>query len=1178
MKNHRHLFFASLVVFFATTVFFFGSYKNTSAFVSGQQPFIATVSTPTTKSVSVSNGQLKLSLDGSWTSGDDYAEDAVLIGGSAVSPLDFEVAGQGVDIELQITNPELQHRENQTPGNVYVPPGTTLDSGTWPNGWTAGAPDARYHGIWTLSVPNGTYTVTSYTGKSYRVDVQAATIDFESSVSAIQPPPSISWTTAPSSAACNTSYYVEAAGHDSSGALTAVSINKNGVPFADAGGGNGTDGTSGNPTSDTGPQTVTFTAWANNSFGLQSPTITDTVSIATCTQSVSSSNATVQVNQPFTPSYSGGEGSGGWQFVVSGYTNWSPGVGQPTGTELSPSNTWSSSWTPTSAGSYQFYVANNGDSTYSTSNFAGPYTLTVTPLPPQPVNGGWSAWSSWGSCSASCGVGTQTATRTCTNPTPANGGADCSGSSTETQSCSSACCPSGACSQTANGGTCSTNSASSATYPSACSPNTTSTCSGGMWSSTPGAYSSCTQNYTYSWYQGGWGTCSASCGGGNQTQTVYCERNDGTQVADSSCSGTKPATSETCNTQACSPSPVNGGWSAWSSWGSCSASCGVGTQTATRTCTNPTPANGGADCSGSSTETQSCSSACCPSGACSQTANGGTCSTNSASSATYPSACSPNTTSTCSGGMWSSTPGAYSSCTQNYTYSWYQGGWGTCSASCGGGNQTQTVYCERNDGAQAADGYCSGSKPAASKTCNTQACPATCTDSTATNYNQPDPNGCTYACPAPNSSTIVSNLSACPIDGCTDSTAMNYNPLATVDDGSCQYAATGFIDASPVSLPAIGGSVILSWAVSNSSGCTASGDWSGTEPTTGTASLSVTKTSNFILTCAPSVALGTSEKPVAFMSGTTVLSPKLPWPINLFTNIAHADTNPDGSWTGSAPVTVASVPVVPGCTGPGATNYNPLATVDDGSCTYPAGSTPGCTDSSASNYNPAASANDGSCKYKCSNGSLVSNPSQCSAGPGSYTCSDGTVVSDPSTCPSGSVTYTCSDGVTVVSDPSQCPVTQYTCSDGTVVTNLSNCPRVITPGFTISGPSSVGIQFLGGKGASSGVGVLELSPTEGFNSPLSASVQSTTCQNVSGYNFDGAGFTPTAPQEAMSYDSSLLSYRAPSNNVGLSVQLNFSQSFTTACDVIFNVSGGGVSEQYDLQVNPNGINPTFKEI
>lgn len=44
------------------------------------------------------------------------------------------------------------------------------------------------------------------------------------------------------------------------------------------------------------------------------------------------------------------------------------------------------------------------------------------------INGGWSDWSA---CNTSCGGGIQT--RTCTNPSPANGGAQCSGSAS--QSC-----------------------------------------------------------------------------------------------------------------------------------------------------------------------------------------------------------------------------------------------------------------------------------------------------------------------------------------------------------------------------------------------------------------------------------------------------------------------------------------------------------------------------------------------------------------------------------------------------------------------------------------------------------------------------------------------------------------------------------------------------------------------
>lgn len=50
-----------------------------------------------------------------------------------------------------------------------------------------------------------------------------------------------------------------------------------------------------------------------------------------------------------------------------------------------------------------------------------------------------------------------------------------------------------------------------------------------------------------------------------------------------------------------------------------------------------------------------------------------------------------------------------------------------------------------------------------------------------------------------------------------------------------------------------------------------------------------------------------------------------------------------------------------GCTDPNANNYNPDATIDDGSCTY---NIYGCTDSNALNYDPDANIDDGSCTYK----------------------------------------------------------------------------------------------------------------------------------------------------------------------------------------------------------------------
>jgi hypothetical protein len=49
-----------------------------------------------------------------------------------------------------------------------------------------------------------------------------------------------------------------------------------------------------------------------------------------------------------------------------------------------------------------------------------------------------------------------------------------------------------------------------------------------------------------------------------------------------------------------------------------------------------------------------------------------------------------------------------------------------------------------------------------------------------------------------------------------------------------------------------------------------------------------------------------------------------------------------------------------GCTDPNATNFNPLATGDDGSCIS---GIPGCMDTNALNYNTLANVDDGSCSY-----------------------------------------------------------------------------------------------------------------------------------------------------------------------------------------------------------------------
>ncbi|KAJ7311129.1 hypothetical protein JRQ81_006732 [Phrynocephalus forsythii] len=46
---------------------------------------------------------------------------------------------------------------------------------------------------------------------------------------------------------------------------------------------------------------------------------------------------------------------------------------------------------------------------------------------PESVDGGWTAWNSWSSCSRTCGAGVQSAERLCSNPMPKYGGKYCSG-------------------------------------------------------------------------------------------------------------------------------------------------------------------------------------------------------------------------------------------------------------------------------------------------------------------------------------------------------------------------------------------------------------------------------------------------------------------------------------------------------------------------------------------------------------------------------------------------------------------------------------------------------------------------------------------------------------------------------------------------------------------------------
>ncbi|XP_061171858.1 uncharacterized protein LOC133181356 [Saccostrea echinata] len=179
---------------------------------------------------------------------------------------------------------------------------------------------------------------------------------------------------------------------------------------------------------------------------------------------------------------------------------------------------------------------------------------TCTPQNGCVLNGNWALWGSWASCSVTCGTGTQSRTRTCTDPAAANGGTPCSGDGTKSQSCNTHSCP-----------------------------------VDGNW--TPWtAFSSCLY----------------VCGAGQSERTRTCT-NPQPQYGGKTCLG------DTKETQACTGSCAkDGGWSSWSVWSPCTKTCGSGTRTRNRDCNNPVPSNGGNMCPGDPTEFQACNPTACP--------------------------------------------------------------------------------------------------------------------------------------------------------------------------------------------------------------------------------------------------------------------------------------------------------------------------------------------------------------------------------------------------------------------------------------------------------------------------------------------------------------------------------------------------------------------------------------
>ena len=159
------------------------------------------------------------------------------------------------------------------------------------------------------------------------------------------------------------------------------------------------------------------------------------------------------------------------------------------------------------------------------------------------------------------------------------------------------------------------------------------------------------------------------------------------------------------------------------------------------------------------------------------------------------------------------------------------------------------------------------------------------------------------------------------IPGCTDINAINYNPLATIDDGSCIEPIIGCMIPNALNYNPeanITCEPIIECCIFPIYGCTDE-TANNFNPEANSDDESCTYD---VLGCTDSSALN-------------------------FDPLANID---DGNCEYD----------VFGCTNPFASNYNPLATVDDGSCVIYLG---GCTDPEALNYNPQAIEDDGSCVY-----------------------------------------------------------------------------------------------------------------------------------------------------------------------------------------------------------------------
>ena len=310
-----------------------------------------------------------------------------------------------------------------------------------------------------------------------------------------------------------------------------------------------------------------------------------------------------------------------------------------------------------------------------------------------------------------------------------------------------------------------------------------------------------------------------------------------------------------------------------------------------------------------------------------------------------------------------------------------------------------------------------------------------CTDPLALNFNplaNMDDGSCIY-----------------PIYGCTDSTALNYDSTATVDDGSCCYIAgcTDVYSCNYDSLACLDDSSCFGLI-----GCIDSLAYNyDSLATCDDGSCSYCDLTNSFI-----VSQNTTGNCDGFVLATSSSSNL---PITYLWSNGSTLNNISGLCSGIYTITITDnvgctiedtiyLGIIYGCTDSTSSNYNPLANTDDGSCiscVY------GCMDSLACNYDSLATCDDGSCLtvYGCTDSTSFNYDVLATCDDGSclpfvYGCTDSTALNydilantDDGSCLY--CVYGCTDStsfnydVLATCDDGSCLPYVYGCTDSTAL-------------------------------------------------------------------------------------------------------------------------------------------------